>query len=1281
MKRTASDGASSTSPTVAHTAGWRASDPPSSTTPQSQLYEACPSAPGTQGATPNVARGGSDVTTSASALQFTCCRCRRSLVVRPGMQRSSAPVLSSLHESASVSRGAMTFVEGPQPHSPRFPSPASSVQRAVRDSHATRGAGRLFRPLEPPATAVGEEVCSVPCDDTCDALASIPAAVTSTGIFEERHGVDCRANTQFADEALLNVLPPHYFSSAELLTSSQLADLLSHAEGTCAAAATTSMCAETTSTSSCPLTSSPLPTAVNTVASSLAATVPSEGTVLGVWQLASLGVPVRSTATRRVGEAEDAKDHLAIRSGASLHESVYSTQEANSSTVDDAHSDLSAAPADEHGGARTETCPQMSPQAYSTCTLLPPPHDRREACEVLATPSSATSAALRASPTHTLAVDQTFASLPPCSLRPPFSSTPRPPAPAPTSHVDPDISAETPLCDPSTAVPFDELCRRWMRLLARTAAPHEQPLCMDCWRDASLAPLQQRARRSLDGAKTLAAMIASSPAEKRRLFAMCYAELPRAPLLEAGVTSACLRRHGDEVEDRQVAASKATSETLDRSLPLMSLDAVAANVFGSEEEGLLHSLEALSVPHRSLPNKKGSATAQSALQCTPDPSLEQRGASAVRGDEDTLALPSSCCDAAQMMADLERLLAEQASLDRQVSELREELHALESATDPRRGGEGQLGEAFAAPPLAVMPKGWQELAVAHNIREVQRAFTVGDEAAERQRAMDDLVARFAYVSSTPIDDLCFPIDVSGPVGLIAGLRLGLVLPYSGPRSGRVGAGDGGGASAESATPTRPPLAHASLAVSEESMHLRGFVDRQVSYTQLLLSGNTSADGSDGDTATEGWRNSGSGVKGGPWSGGAAATAATPASTAPAKVGSNRVSPLEVNAACGYLLLLLNYLAHVNGFSFRTALLRPAGDRSTLALLKRVPAPVSVTKRGGDAVQATSSSLSPLSIFTYLTRKSITDTPPSGSSKSTRAMATPSSAYVVDHEVDFYLTDRLLAWRTFGTACVAVASCVKELADALHESLRCWRVRESMMCQRAPSGSPTPLSREATEALSGTMEAVKAASHPATLPVSADVSGSLESRSNADLYAACTQQRTPAPLPQLVQDLFSRHGHLNSAENRESCTAPQRDTVAPSTLGKSNAPPAEGNGGLSELASASPPLQLLREASRKQCCSFSSAEGSKFPLQPPFRTRGDTVDGFSVRHGSVSEAIWTLGMKKLLANVRWCMEATGELERLYAVTGEAGVDGADDEVDEDGADAFGEVRTIPSMSTE
>ncbi|KAG5486445.1 hypothetical protein LSCM4_07376 [Leishmania orientalis] len=1271
MKRTASDGASSTSPTVAHTAGWRASDPPSSTAPQWQLYEACPSAPGIQGATSNVARGGSDVSTSASALQFTCCRCRRSLVVRPGMQRSAAPVLPSSHESASVSRGAVTVVEGPQPHSPRLPSAASSVQRAVRDSHATRGAGHLFRPLEPPATAVGEEVCTVPCDDTCDALGSIPAAVTLTGIFEERHGVDCRTNTQFADEALLNLLPPHFFSSAELLTSSQLADLLSHAEGSCAAAATTSMCAETTSASSCPLTSSPPPTAVNTVASSLAATVPSEGTVLSVWQLASLGVPVRSAATRHVGEAEDAKDHLAIRSGASLRESVYSTQEANSSTVDDAHSDLSSAPADEHGGARTETSPQMSPQAYSTCTLPPPPHDRKEACEVLATPSSATSAALRASPTQMLAVDQTFAGLPLSSSRPPFSSTPRPPAPAPTSHVDSDISAETPLGDPPTAVPFDELCRRWMRLLARTAAPHEQPLCMVCWRDASLAPLQQRARRSLEGAKTLAAMIASSPAEKRRLFAMCYAELPRAPLLEAGVTSACLRRHGDEVEDKQAAASKATSETLNRSLQLMSLDAVAANVFGSEEEGLLHSLEALSAPHgRSLPNKKGSATARSALQCSPDASPEQRGASAVRSDEDPLALSSSCCDAAQIIADLERVLAEQASLDRQVAELREELHALESATDLRRGGEGQLGETSAAPPSAVTPKGWHELAVAHNIREVQRAFTVGDEAAERQHAMDDLVARFAYVSSTSIDDLCFPIDVSGPVGLIAGLRLGLVLPYSGPRSG--------GASAESPTPTRPPLPHASLAVSEESMHLRGFVDRQVSYTQLLLSGNTSADGSDGDTATEGWRGSGSGVKEGPWSGGAAATTPTPVSTAPAKVGSNRVSPLEVNAACGYLLLLLNYLAHVNGFSFRTALLRPAGDRSTLALLKRVPAPVSVAKRGGDALQVTSSSLSPLNIFSYFTRKSITDTPPSGISKSTRAMATPSSAYVVDHEVDFYLTDRLLAWRTFGTACVAVAACVKELADALHESLRCWRVRESMMCQRAPSGSPTPLSREATEALSGTVEGVKAASHPATLPASADASGSLESTSNADVYAACTQQRTPAPLPQLVQDLFSRHDHLNSAENRESCTALQRGTVAPSTLGKSNAPPAEGKGGLSESASASPPLQSLREASRKQCCDFSSAEGGKFPLQPPFRTRGDTVDGFSVRHGSVSEAIWTLGMKKLLANVRWCMEATGELERLYAVTGEAGVDGADDEVDEGGADVFGEVRTIPGI---
>ncbi|KAG5485768.1 hypothetical protein LSCM1_07180 [Leishmania martiniquensis] len=1298
MGKAASDGPSSTSPGVAHASDSRVAAPPSAAVAPRLYAVNPPPAPGTQGVMPSMARSGGDVVSSASALRFTCCRCRRPLVVRPAMQRSAVPVLRSPHEPASVSVGPAVAVEGPPLHPLRLPSPLSAVQGAVRDSHATRGTGRLFRPLEPPVTAVGEGDHTVRCEDTCEDAADIPPAVVSTGIFEECDRASYTSSTQLTDEALLNELPPHFFSSAELLTSSQLADLLSRAQESCAAAATTSMCVGMTSATDGPLTASPAPQAVSTAASPLVTPVPTEATVLSVWELASLGVPVHSSTIRQVGD-DDENGHAAARSGTSLDESVSSTQEASSSNVADGHSDLSSAPADERGSARTGASPHISPQASSSCTLPPLVYDKKRACGALPPLGSATPPAARMQPARTLSVDKTFAGLPPSTL----SFSPGPPEPATTSHLDLGISIATPAGDPLGTVPFDELCRRWMRLLAHTAVPHEQPLCMDCWRDACLAPLQQRTRRSLEGTKALAAMMSSTLAEKLRLFTMCHTAPPMAPSREAGITSAELRRNSDEQEARQAFLSSATVEASNRGLPLMSLDAVAANLFGSEEERLLRSLEALSAPHgESLPITKGAATARNTLLCATGAPLEPCDAPQPDNGEGASTRASFRRDAEKMTAELERLAAEQVSLERQVAELRDELHALESAADLGSRGDGHAAETLTAPPSDVAPQGWHGLAVAHNIHEVQRAFTIGDEAAERQRAIDDLVERFAYVSTTPVDDLCFPIDVSGPVGLIAGLRLGLVLPYSGSHGGRAGAGSGNvrsdGATVASTTSTVPPLIPAPLPVSEECMHLHGFVSRQVGYTQLLLSGHTSTDCSDGDsTAAKGCRDSGGGAHRGLSSGEAAAisatlsppadaaatvASATPASTAVAKVKNTRVSPLEVNAACGYLLLLLSYLAQVNGFAFRTAVLRPAGDRSTLALLKRVPASASAAHSGGGATQSIAASPFPLNIFSLFTRRGVTGAPPKGSGKLPQAMGTaPSVAYVVDHEVDFYLTDRLLAWRTFGAACVAVAACVTELSDALHESLRCWRMRESMFSQPASCASPTQSSHEAAAAVSRNGESVSAASYPAARPASADVSGSLESSNDAVVCAACSQQPTPVPLPQLVQELCSRAGHRNSSGKHDSCAALPKSTGALGTFGRSGALPAEGNSGSRESASASSPQPSLQEGIPKQCCGSSAAAGGTFPLQPPFRAHGDTVDGFSVRHGSVSEATWTLGMKKLLANVRWCMEATVELERLYAVIGEADGDGAGAELDEDGRDVSGKVRTIAGRTRE
>ncbi|TPP49112.1 WD domain, G-beta repeat family protein [Leishmania donovani] len=1099
------------------------------------------------------------------------------------MQSSAAPILPPSHGLASLSSGSAVSVEGAQPHVFCLSSEASTVESAVRGSHATCGAGRTFRPLVPPATALGNEEFTARCKGTCDAIAGVPATVTSTGIFEECDQLACSTTAHFTDEALLDALPSHFFSSAELLTSSHLADLLSHAQESCAAAAPMSMCAERTATSTRALTSSPPPHSPSSAAPSFAPAVPSDAAVLNVSQLASLGVPVRSATSRDADEAEDKEARDTLGSGAMLRLPVHSMQETSSSSAVHQDSQPHFTPAAEHDGERTDTRARTPPPRDPSTAIRPPQLPaEEEARTTLVTPSSVDSAAPCTLATHPLVADNVCADLPASSSRTSFSSPP-PPEPAPTSRLGPGMNAATPEGDPAVPVPFDELCRRWMRLLARTAVPHEQPLCIDCWRGACLAPLQQRTRLSLEGMKTLATIISSTPAEKLRFFTMCYTEPAAAPLRGAFANSAGLRRGFDEVENGQAVDSMAAAENLSRALPLISLDAVAANLFGANEEGLLSSLEALSTPHgRCFPPTRGAARALKPLPCSSDAPLELREAShAEYGD-----------DAEQMMAELERLRAQQANLERQLAVLRDVLHSLEFTTHPHSNRGEQFRDTVAAPPSAVTPPGWKELAVAHNIREVQRAFTVSDEAAERQHAMEDLMKSFAYVSSTPIDALCFPIDVSGPIGLIAGLRLGLVPPYSG-------------------------------------MHLDGFVQRQLGYAQLLLSGNTSADG-DGHSDA-------------------------------------------VNAACGYMLLLLNYLAHVNGFSFSTAVLRPAGDRSTVALLKRVPVSASGAKDCGGAAAATKSSVFSPFTLSYFTRKGAAFTQARGDAKSARATARSSVAHVVDHEVDFYLTDRLLAWRTFGAACVAVATCVKELADALHESLRCWRVRESMVCRPAPSAAPA--------APSGTVKGTEDASDFGTAPAAPADAGSLEgAQARRDGAAACKQPRAPVPLPQLLQNLAGTNDHLISAANALSSSAPHVSAAVLDTAGSLGTTPAVRGNDLRKSASTSSRPQPPQEAQSAQRRS-SPAVGGRFPLQPPFRTRGDTVDGFSVRHGSVSEAIWTLGMKKLLANVQWCREATVELERLYAITGEAANDGADEQVSEDDGEVAGQVDTIAGMRRE
>ncbi|KAK7201861.1 Autophagy protein Apg6 [Novymonas esmeraldas] len=769
----------------------------------------------------------------------------------------------------------------------------------------------------------------------------------------------------------------------------------------------------------------------------------------------------------------------------------------------------------EDDGAPPSPTLTSSASTLPPLTPLPPPQQQQLAAMAHDTgdrddgpPSAASSAVWTAPPPH--------------RSRPPLSRASAPPTP-PSLSIDGNHVAALPS--------LSDTCRQWMRLLAHAAAPHEQPLCPECWKMACLAPLQLRSRRALEEAATLAAIAAAAAptttaaAEVRRLRTMCYTTPTRRP----------------SAADALAAALTATS-----------LDAVAANIFGPDEEHLLASLEAVTHPHR--------APQRSELPPPPPPpppSAVVWGTDAVL--DAGVSAPSPGEDEAQRLtAELMEVRAQQVSLDRQVAELRDVLLALEAAdpsspppqavraegvdttdADVTTVATATAAAAAGAPPTAaaaVATSGWQALAVQQNIREVRRAFTDGDDAAGRRRAMDDLAARLAYVAATPVDALCFSIDVSGPIGLITGLRLGLVPPYA----GTVRRGSAAPASALSSTSSR--TAKPVKAESEEAVYLDAAVRRQVSYTQLLLSGHTSAAH---QTVA----------------GGAAAAAAA------ADGGSLHVSPQETNAACGYMLLLLSYLAHVNGFTFTTAVLRPAGDRSTVALLKHVAVPAAAASTAPSSSQS-SSLLSPFRLLSYLTSSAAAV--PTASATTTHV--------VVDHVLDFYLTDRLLAWRTFGAACVAVAACVQELSDALQESLRCWRVRESITGRRARAG-----------------EAVDAA------PVGDSARRTEAGDDHIDAVAA----HTPLSLPRLLQDL---HDGRTAREPR----APVVAVAAAAAVDE-------------ERRGASP-----------------------FPPRPPFRISGDAVDGFSVRHGSVPESLWTLGMKKLLSNLRWCAAATVELERLYAV---------------------------------
>ncbi|KPA74742.1 hypothetical protein ABB37_09042 [Leptomonas pyrrhocoris] len=1202
------------------------------------------------GGSNGVVGGAAPSTTNTGALRFTCCRCRRSFFVSPDERRTSVTKhSSSLAQEAPAklvdrlsrsfaAHDAMNTEDASDPFSgPAAPSSAPlapSLQAAVRSSYTTSGTGQRYRPLVPPR--VSEHTVSTRHQDT---------KATSDALAEQR--------------ALIDALSLDLFTPAEVYSRAQLTELLTHAQEVldledARAAPRCTRFAVANPHSLCDLapplsfSSAPSPTSAHTTrnarwgqhckvagaqlnASDTAAVVcldEGASVVLEMSQLVSHGVQVRMPSFRM---AEKGAEGTGDEGGEEEGNAMAATGQSRNGKTDNSGSSSSDLTAVETlvMSREGEGDPPNDPRSTAHREATPLRHPLQEHRSEDDDGDAGAAADGHTGPSRVgndaaeTAV-RTFATPP---LPPPSSSSPSVPEACSEQvhYMDtpcPAFAEKAPrqptgnLTSAATALPFGALYRCWMRLLVHSSSASSstlpaQPLCLDCWWEACIPPLQQRTTNALEGIESLHSILrCHSHEEKTRLWTL----VSDATTAHTDPTPA-LRQEGDDDDGRRAiiraASSPCTTQQQQPCPPSLSLNSVAANLFGEDEKEWLSTMAALSAPHHPRKPEGLLRTADARRSATPPPirrSLSDRdenrnGSTAQR---DTSVLQERQAELQELLLEMEEVRAQQTSLDLQNDELRGVLQALDTAhinTAPPPpstavfdgSGGDPAGQSAYRPALASTkdrntPANWAGLAVAHNIREVHDAFTCRDEAAERQHMMRDLAARHAFLSATSIDAVCFPVDVSGPMGTIAGLRLGLVAPYSGSsrppnqtaRHTDVGQRDG-----------IPSDAARSCAV-EEAMCLKGFVRRQVQYTQLLLSGHTAGANVDYVEASHEDHTS--------------AGAAAPAllsSTTTTTVVSPRVSAAEVNAACGYLLLLLNYLANVNGLSFQTAILRPAGDRSTVALLKCTSKGPGVRAGAAATSHAAASSFAiPFSFFGLFTNTapsaaSSNDRPDSPSSVSawTAAAASASrSSCVVDYEVDFYLTDRLFAWRTFGGACVAVAACVRELSDALHESLRCWQLREAVVRRHSPAEVAESTDTEATAA-------------------AANEHGGRERSSSLTKGAA------PASLLRLVETLEQSAG-VGGA-------------------------PAETD----DPAAASPPPDCEAAVT-----AADAAVAAPFPLRPPYRVQGDTVDGFSVRHGSVTEAIWTLGMKKLLANVQWCMGATVELERLYAITGDDEVSG-------------------------
>lgn len=686
---------------------------------------------------------------------------------------------------------------------------------------------------------------------------------------------------------------------------------------------------------------------------------------------------------------------------------------------------------------------------------------------------------------------------------------------------------------------------RYMQLVVRRTPVEAQPLCHSCWGRHQLPQLRLKAHQAAVDLRNIVGA-ADSYASLHSVTEVAAASSSMSPQKDTGPF---LLSYAAGCGGERGGGASMSADVL-AILRGVSIDCFGGNLYGAAEQQLLSAIDSLSSSYHGGENWVSPST-ETAVEAkmAPVPIHQSTAAS----DEDV----GECEMVLRLQEQLRATQQQEAVVQQQLREAEEVVAALEERKKNHMAT-------------------WSALAQQHNKREAAAAGTTGDETSERRTSLSNLQARLEYLTCTAIDALSFPIDVTSyPIGTIAGLRLGLAAPYSGATSTTASAKTASpnsrsrpscSASLSSAlqcsSPTWPNSAgeevgrRAVMASCEEALYFAGVQQWQTQYTQVLLSGHHQ-----GPQLSAASRTTAAGADS---SGGTASSAPL-------------VSPAEVNAACGCLLNLLSYMARVNGFSFRTAVLQPHGSQSTVAILREVRLPATATSAApspsflsGTAVAgAVSAALQQLSLW----RPSEAAPTPGGAESSLAAPSLPIITREVDRVVDFFLTDRFLAWRTFGEACVAVAGCVAELCAALQESLRCWQQQEQMS-QARPVIDPSDVRGGA-----------------ASVPPLSSGGGS---------------RGIPAFFPSSDGADVSRYGRL---------------TDEPQT------PP--GSGAQGQLGG-------------------SLAAVQRFPISPPYTIRGGAVDGFSVRHGQVPEAIWTLGMKKLLANVDWCVKATAELERLFSV---------------------------------